>query len=99
METIGVKAIKRPKKGLTDEEKRKEYFRLIQNFKGVRITKESLNTLRMSYRRMLGIDMEGGNISTHGTEMDIYTRNSKYVFSGHYHGKSLTEHNGCIIKT
>lgn len=40
---------------------------------------------------MLGIDMEGGNISKHGLDKSMYTQNVDYIFSGHYHGKSITK--------
>jgi DNA repair exonuclease SbcCD nuclease subunit len=55
------------------------------------------NSVLFGHFEMLDIDMEGGNISIHGTDQDIYTKYAKYIFSGHYHGKSITEVNGSII--
>ena len=38
----------------------------------------------------MGIDMEGGNISTFGMKSDTFLGASPLSISGHYHGKSIT---------
>ena len=49
------------------------------------------NTVFFGHFEMMNIDMEGGNMAIHGTDPSLYTKHAKYIFSGHYHGKSLTE--------
>lgn len=47
---------------------------------------------------MMGVDMEGGNISTFGLSPNLFANAAKYVFSGHYHGKSIQTIDGSDIK-
>lgn len=46
---------------------------------------------------MIGIDMEGGNVSTFGLTPNIFCESAKTIFSGHYHGKSLQKIDGATI--
>lgn len=46
---------------------------------------------------MIGIDMEGGNVSTFGLSPNVFADAAKYVLSGHYHGSSIQEIDGSKI--
>lgn len=47
---------------------------------------------------MIGVDMEGGNVSTFGISPNLFADGAKYVLSGHYHGQSSMEIDGSIIR-
>ena len=46
---------------------------------------------------MMGVDMEGGNISTFGLSPNMFADAARYVFSGHYHGQSTQQIDGSDI--
>lgn len=47
---------------------------------------------------MMGVDMEGGNLSTFGLSPNLFTASAKYILSGHYHGKSDQIIDGSMIR-
>lgn len=55
-------------------------------------TKEEKDkTIIFGHFEMLGVDMEGGNISMDGLDSNLFLDAAKLTISGHYHGKSLHE--------
>lgn len=46
---------------------------------------------------MIGLDMEGGNISTFGLSPKLFADAAKFIYSGHYHGQSSTRIDGSLI--
>jgi DNA repair exonuclease SbcCD nuclease subunit len=59
-----------------------------------RIKSEREKNIIFGHFDMIGIDMEGGSISTFGLSPNTFTDAAKYVLSGHYHGSSVTDIDG-----
>lgn len=49
------------------------------------------NTVLFGHFEMMGINMEGNNISTFGMEQNLFINAARLVLSGHYHGQSHTK--------
>jgi DNA repair exonuclease SbcCD nuclease subunit len=49
------------------------------------------NTVMFGHFEMFGINMEGKSVSTFGLDPNLYMNAAAHVFSGHYHGQSITE--------
>lgn len=48
------------------------------------------NTVIFGHFELFGINMEGNNVSTFGFDPNLYMNAASHVFSGHYHGHSVT---------
>lgn len=53
--------------------------------------KDRNNTVLFGHFEMFGINMEGNSMSTFGLDPNTFMDASNTIFSGHYHGKSITE--------
>src|SRR5574343_384741 len=49
------------------------------------------NTVFFGHFELFGINMEGNSISTFGLDPNLLMNASNRIFSGHYHGKSITK--------
>lgn len=49
------------------------------------------NTVMFGHFEMFGINMEGNSVSTFGLDPNLYMKAAANVFSGHYHGQSVTQ--------
>lgn len=49
------------------------------------------NTVLFGHFELFGINMEGNSMSTFGLDPNLFMNAADYIFSGHYHGVSLTE--------
>ena len=56
------------------------------------------NNVLFGHFEMIGIDMEGGNLSTFGLSPNDFANSAKYIFSGHYHGQSVQSIDGSEIQ-
>jgi len=62
------------------------------------ISDDKDNNILFGHFEMIGVDMEGGNISTFGLQPKAFTDSAYLTISGHYHGKSALTANGSTIQ-